>query len=57
MAKKKYVRYTVIADFGTVNYQTESYRDAFRKYQRTDAPKTMYGFDEQDNVSVIFSRG
>ena len=27
MAKKRYVRYTVIADFGTVNYQTESYRD------------------------------
>ena len=57
MAKKKYVRYTVIADFGTVNYQTESYRDAFSKYQRTAIPKTMYGFDEQDNVSVIFSRG
>ena len=57
MAKKKYVRYTVIADFGTVNYQTESYRDAFSEYQRTDAPKTMYGFDEQDNVNVIFSKG
>ncbi len=57
MAKKKYVRYTVIADFGEVNYQTENYMDAFRKYQRTDAPKTMYGFDEQDNVNVIFSRG
>ena len=57
MAKRKYVRYTVVADFGTVNYQTESYRDAFSKYQRTDAPKTMYGFDEQDNVSIIFSKG
>ena len=56
MAKRKYVRYTVVADFGTVNYQTESYRDAFSKYQMTDAPKTMYGFDEQDNVDVIFSR-
>ena len=57
MAKRKHVRYTVVADFGTVNYQTESYRDAFSKYQRTDAPKTMYGFDEQDNVDVIFSKG
>ena len=57
MAKKKYVRYTVITDFGEVNYQTESYRDAFSKYQRTATPKTMYGFDEQNNVSVIFSRG
>ena len=57
MAKRKYVRYTVVADFGTVNYQTESYRDAFSKYQRTDVPKTMYGFDEQDSVDVIFSRG
>ena len=56
MAKRKYVRYTVVADFGTVNYQTESYRDAFSKYHRTDAPMTMYGFDEQDNVDVIFSR-
>ena len=56
MTKRKYVRYTVIADFGAVNYQTESYKDAFSKYQRTDAPKTMYGFDEQDNVDVIFSR-
>ena len=27
MAKKIYVRHTVIADFGTVNYQTENYRD------------------------------
>ena len=57
MAKRKYVRYTVVADFGIVNYQTESYRDAFRKYQRTDAPKTMYGFDEQDSVDIIFSKG
>jgi hypothetical protein len=57
MAKKKYVRYTVIADFGTVNYQTERYMDAFCKYQMTATPKTMYGFDEQDNASVIFSRG
>lgn len=56
MTKKKYVRYTVVADFGTVNYQTESYTDAFSKYQRAEAPKTMYGFDEQDNVNVIFSK-
>lgn len=57
MAKKKYVRYTAIADFGTVIYQTESYKDAFSKYQSTKAPKTMYGVGEQDNVNVIFSKG
>ena len=57
MTKKKYVRDTVIAEFGTVNYQTESYKDAFNKYQNTATPKTMYGFDEQDNISVIFSEG
>ena len=56
MTKKKYVRYTVIADFGAVNYQTESYKDAFSKYQNTATPKTMYGFDEHDNISVIFSK-
>ena len=56
LTKKKYVRYTVIADFGAVNYQTESYKDAFNKYQNTATPKTMYGFDEQDNISVIFSK-
>lgn len=41
MTKRKYVRYTVVVDFGIVNYQTESYRYAFSKYQRNDAPKTM----------------
>ena len=34
MAKRKYVRYTVVADFGEVNYQTESYRDAFSKVSK-----------------------
>lgn len=57
MAKRKYVRYTVIADFGAVIYQTENYKDAFSKYQRTEAPKTMYGVGEQDNIDVIFSKG
>ena len=57
MTKRKYVRYTVVADFGTVNYHTESYRYAFSKYQKIDAPKTMYGFEEQDNAYVIFSKG
>lgn len=57
MAKKKYVKYMVLADFGNVDYTTESYKNAFSKYQMTATPKTMYGFDEQDNISVIFSRG
>ena len=53
---RKYVRYTLIADFGEVNYETESYKDAFREYYHTDSPKTLYGFDEQDNGHVIFSK-
>ena len=57
MPKRKYVRYTVVADFGTTVYHTECYRDAFSTYQKTDTPKTMYGFDEQDNVFVIRSKG
>lgn len=57
MSKRKYVRYTVVADFGAMVYHTECYRDAFSTYQKTDTPKTMYGFDEQDNVFVICSKG
>ena len=56
MNKRKYVRYTVVADFGEVNEVFESYREAFSRYQRQDTPKTMYGFDEQDVPSVIFSK-
>lgn len=57
MAKRKYVRYSIVADFGAVNESTESYREAFSKYQRQDSPKTMYGYTEQGDIDVIFSRG
>ena len=57
MSKRKYVRYTVVADFGTTVYHTECYIDAFSTYQKTDVPKTMYGFDEQDTIFVICSKG
>ena len=53
---RKYVRYTVIAYFGDVHYETESYKDAFKKYSHADSPKTLYGFDEQDDANVIFSK-
>ena len=55
--KRKYVRYQVLADFGQVNENLENYSEAFAKYQRQDSPKTMYGFDDQGNPSVIFSKG
>ena len=53
----KYVRFTIVGDFGETEVQTESYKDAFSTYQKTPCPKTMYGYDEQANVSVIFSKG
>ena len=57
MSKRKYSYFTVVADFGTVDEQYEDYNEAFCKYQRQDAPKTMYGHDEQGSISVIFSEG
>ena len=52
---KKYVRFQLVADFGQVNEDFESYREAFCKYHRTDAPKTLCGFTEEGEISVIFS--
>jgi len=52
---KKYVRFQLVADLGEVSEDFESYREAFRKYHRTDAPKTLYGFTEEGEISVIFS--
>ena len=57
MEKKKYAYYQLVADFGEVNEQYENYRDAFVKYNKTEVPKTLYGFDEQGSPSVIFSKG
>ena len=57
MAKRKYVRYTLEADFGNIQEQFESYREAFTRYQLSESPKTLYAFDEQGDISVIFSKG
>ncbi len=57
MAKRKYSIYQVHADFGELYEETQSYRDAFRTYQKASIPKTMYGITEQGDVTVIFSQG
>jgi len=57
MAKRKYVRYTLEADFGNIQEQFENYSEAFTRYQLTESPKTLYAFDEQGDISVIFSKG
>ena len=54
---KKYVLYRLVADFGEVNEESENYREMFSKYHRQDAPKTLYGINEQGDVSVIMSKG
>lgn len=56
MAKNnKYTHYQVATDFEvTVSY---SYREAFSLYQKADAPKTLYGIDEQGDFSTIMSNG
>ena len=54
---KKYSLYRLIADFGTVNEESENYREMFSKYHKQNSPKTLYGIDEQGNISVIMSKG
>lgn len=56
MANRRYQLYRVIADDGVTNEQYDSYRDAFKKYQHEDAPKTMYGITEQGDVEVVLSK-
>lgn len=53
---KRYSRYQLIADFGEVCNDYERYNDAFIAYQKQNAPKTLYGYDEQGNPNVIFSK-
>lgn len=57
---KKYVRYHLVADSGNVSEHFESYREAYSSYCKEvhyGHPATLYGYDSQDNVSVIFSKG
>lgn len=57
MVNRKYSIYQVNAEYGELFEETQSYRDAFRTYQRESTPKTMYGITEQGDVTVIFSKG
>ena len=52
----KYVNYNLIAEDGEQNEHFESYRKAFSAYQRSEAPKTLYGYTLQGDVEVIFSK-
>lgn len=52
----KYKVFRLVADYGEVNEEFYNYREAFRKYQRTCTPKTLYGTNEQGEISVIFSK-
>jgi hypothetical protein len=54
---RKYARYQLVAEYGEVNENFEDYSEAFRKYQRQDEPKTLYGFDWEGKPSVILSNG
>lgn len=54
---RKYVIYQLVAEYGEVNENFEDYSEAFRKYQRQDEPKTLYGYNEEGEPSVIFSNG
>ena len=52
----KYKIYQLVADFGEVNEEYNNYKEAFSKYQRQETPKTLYGINEQGDISVIFSK-
>ena len=60
MYKRKYVRYTLVADFGQVNEEYEKYREAYSDYckqVRYGSPATLYGISEEGGISVIKSKG
>ena len=55
---KKYESYNLIADFGEVNEDFESYKMAFAAYQREVGlgyPCTLYGRTYEGDICVIFS--
>ena len=51
---RKYERYQSIVD-GDDTQEFEKYWDALSHYKRGDAPKTLFGVDEQGEYSVIFT--
>ena len=60
MAKRKYVRYQLVADFRQVVQDYENYREAFEHHQREvrfGVPSTLYGVTLEGEFSVIASHG
>ena len=53
---KKYDYFNLVAECGAVDETFEKYSDAFTAYQKSDAPKTLYGIDVECSMSVIFSK-
>lgn len=56
MAKRKYQLYLLTANYGEVQEQYCEYQDAFRRYHIAEGPATLYGVNEQGDISVIMSR-
>ncbi|MBQ3990076.1 MAG: hypothetical protein II630_04475 [Bacteroidales bacterium] len=56
MARRKYQLYLLTANYGEVQEQYWEYQDAFRRYHIVEGPATLYGVNEQGDISVIMSR-
>lgn len=54
---RKYEIYELNAEYGKVQEEYPSYRDAVSAYHKASNPKTLYGIDYQGHSSVIFSNG
>jgi hypothetical protein len=50
----KYSRFKVVGDTSNP-IDVENYIDALKEYGHAEAPKTLYGINEMDEFSVIFS--
>lgn len=57
MKRNRYERFRLEACFGEKGEDFERYADAFKAYQRCESPKTLYGFTEDGDINVIFSKG
>lgn len=53
MAKRKYVYYILVTECDEENYK--NYSEAVSAYWKSDSA-TLYGSDEQGNVSVIMGK-
>ena len=51
----KYSRYQVVGDTSNP-IDVENYIDALKEYGHAEAPKTLYGINEMNEFSVIFSK-